>query len=286
MLVADGLSYRHAGALRPALREVDLTVDDGEVVGVVGANESGKSTLCLVLSGLAPRVIGGQLAGRVLLDGQDVAGLATHELAGRVGIVFDDPGTQLSGVALTVYEEVAFGPSNLAIGRGEVIDRTEAVLDRLGIRELAGRDPARLSGGQQQLVAIASILAMQPRHLILDEPTAQLDPAGTALVGEALQGLAASGVSVVLVEHKTDLVARLASRVVVLDGGRIALSGPAGDILSDPRLLELGVAAPGAVRLGRRLRERGVDTAEVLATIASSGLHVARGTPASSGPGS
>ena len=269
MLAAEGLSYRHAGALRAALRDIDLTVADGEIMGVVGANEAGKSTLCLVLSGLAPRVIGGQLAGRVLLDGQDVARLATHQLAERVGIVFDDPGTQLSGVAQTVYEEVAFGPSNLAVGRRELIDRTEAVLDLLDIRSLAGRDPARLSGGQQQLVAIASILAMRPRHLILDEPTAQLDPAGMVLVGEALERLAAAGVSVLLVEHKTDLVERVASRVVVLDGGRVVIEGPAGEVLSDPRLAALGVAPPARVRLRRRLMEAGFDDPGVRAALAA-----------------
>ncbi len=235
---------------------------------MVGANESGKSTLCLVLSGLAPRVIGGQLAGRVLLDGRDTGGLATHQLAELVGIVFDDPGTQLSGVAPTVYEEVAFGPSNLAVGRREVIERTEAVMDLLRIGSLASRDPARLSGGQQQLVAIASILAMRPRHLILDEPTAQLDPAGTALVAEALERLAASGVSVLLVEHKTDLIERLASRVVVLDGGRVAIEGPAAEVLSDARLPALGVAPPARVRLRGRLSAIGLDTSDVLATLA------------------
>ncbi len=268
-LVAEGLSYRHAGASRVALRDINLSLADGEVVGVVGANEAGKSTLCLVLAGLAPRVVGGQLAGRLLIDGEDVAGLAPHRLAGRVGIVFDDPGTQLSGVAVTVYEEVAFGPSNLAVGRAELIERTEWALDLLGIRALAGRDPARLSGGQQQLVAIASILAMRPRHLVLDEPTAQLDPAGTALVGEALQRLAASGVSVLLVEHKTDLVERLASRVLVLDGGRVALEGPASDVLVDPRLPGLGVAPPARVRLRSRLAEAGLESPALLEAIAA-----------------
>lgn len=268
-LVAEGISYRHAGAARPALRDVSLSLADGEVVGVVGANESGKSTLCLILSGLAPRVVGGQLAGRLLIDGEDVAALPSHRLAERVGIVFDDPGTQLSGVAGTVYEEVAFGPSNLAVGRAELVERTEWALELLGIRALAGRDPTRLSGGQQQLVAIASILAMRPRHLVLDEPTAQLDPAGTALVGEALQRLSASGVSVLLVEHKTDLLERLASRVLVLDGGRVALEGSARDVLADPRLPGLGVAPPARVRLRSRLAEAGLESPALLEAIES-----------------
>ena len=110
MLTLEAVTYRHAGAPRPSLRGMDLDVGDGEVVGVVGPNEAGKTTLCLVLAGLAPRVIGGTLGGRLLVDGTDAAGLAMHEMASRVGITFDNPTTQLSGVAATVFEEVAFGP--------------------------------------------------------------------------------------------------------------------------------------------------------------------------------
>jgi energy-coupling factor transport system ATP-binding protein len=254
-------SYRHAGATEAALRDLDLTVADGEVVGIVGPNDAGKSTLALVLAGLAPRVIGGEQRGRLLVDDVDVAGLPMHEVPARVGIVFDSPTTQLSAVAGTVFEEVAFGPANLGVPREELVARTAAALEALAIGDLAERDPARLSGGQQQLVAIASILAMRPRHVVLDEPTAQLDPAGTSLVGEALERLSGQGISIVLVEHKTDLLARIAQRVLVLDGGRIAFHGPAADVLGDPRLEALGVAPPGEVRLRRRLARAGLDAA-------------------------
>jgi energy-coupling factor transporter ATP-binding protein EcfA2 len=125
------------------------------------------------------------------------------------------------------------------------------------------RDPQRLSGGQAQLVAIASLLAMRPRHIILDEPTAQLDPAGTRLVGEALRSLAETGTSLLIAEHKTDLLDGLCSRVVAIDGGRIVLDGPTAAIFDDPRLAELGVEPPARARLGRMLAERGVDPAVV-----------------------
>jgi energy-coupling factor transport system ATP-binding protein len=263
MLVAEGLAYRHAGALEPALRGIDLGLADGEVVGLVGANDAGKSSLCLVLAGLAPRVIGGTLVGRIVLDGRDAAELAMHELAGLVGIVLDDPDTQRSGVARTVYEEVAFGPSNLAVGRAELLRRTEEAIELLGIGHLADRDPRQLSGGQQQLVAIASILAMQPRHLVLDEPTARLDPAGTQLVGDALRQLTGSGVSILIAEHKTDLLDGLADRMLVLDGGRIVHDGPAREVLADPSLPELGVSPPSRVRLEARLADAGVDATDL-----------------------
>src|SRR2546423_3611428 len=181
MLTLEAVSYRYAGAVRASLREVSLTLDEGEVLGVVGRSEAGKSTLCLVASGLAPRTLGGTLHGRVLLDGADTAGRAMHEMVRDVAIGFQNPGTQLSGVATTVFEEVAFGPMNLGIARDEVLRRTESSIAALAIGSLSDRDPNLLSGGQQQLVAIAGLLALAPRHVILDEPTAQLDPAGTRL---------------------------------------------------------------------------------------------------------
>jgi energy-coupling factor transporter ATP-binding protein EcfA2 len=253
------VTYRYAGATRASLHGVDLELPDGQVIGLAGASESGKSTLCLVASGLAPRAIRGTLDGRLEIDGVDVSGRPMHELAAVVGIGFQHPATQLSGVADTVYEEVAFGLANLAVPRDDLMDRVEDALVRLGIEDLAGRDPARLSGGQMQLVAIAGLLAMRPRHLVLDEPTAQLDPAGTRLVGDAVERLAADGSSILVAEQKTDLLARICSRVVVLEAGRVVVDGPAEAVLEDPRLDDLGVQAPSEVRLRRALAAAGIQ---------------------------
>ena len=178
----EGVGYRYAGAARPALMEIDLELRDGSVVGLAGPSESGKTTLCLVASGLAPRTVGGQIRGTVTLDGEDVDAWPMHRLSERIGIGFQNPSTQLSQVAATVFEEVAFGPMNLGVERDDVIARTWEALEALRIADLADRDPTRLSGGQQQLVAMAGLLALRPEHLVLDEPTAQLDPAGTRLV--------------------------------------------------------------------------------------------------------
>ena len=124
-------------------------------------------------------------------------------------IGFQNPNTQRSGIAATVFEEIALGPMNLGLPVAETVERTRAAIARLRLDDLIRRDPQRLSGGQAQLVGIASLLAMQPRHVILDEPTAQLDPAGTRLVGEALRALATTGTSLLIAEHKTDLLARM-----------------------------------------------------------------------------
>ena len=166
--------------------------------------------------------------------------------------------TQMSQVAGTVFEEVAFGPMNLALPRAEVIEHTWEALATLQIDALAERDPLRLSGGQQQLVAIAGLLAMRSEHLILDEPTAQLDPAGTRLVADAISRLASGGASILVAEQKTDLLSAVASHVIVLAEGRVALKGPARDVLADPELPRLGVAEPSAVRLRRAGRAAGV----------------------------
>jgi energy-coupling factor transport system ATP-binding protein len=261
MLTLADVSYRYAGAPRPALREISLELRDGEVLGLVGANEAGKTTLCLVASGLAPRTIGGTLSGRLLLDGTDVVDEPMHAVAARVGIGFQNPATQLSGVAGTVYEEVGFGPANLGVPRDELVDRIESALEALRISDLAERDPDRLSGGQQQLVAIAGLLALRPAHLVLDEPTAQLDPEGTQLVAAALATLAARGASILIAEHKADLLADLCGRVAILEAGRLILDGPAASVLGDARLPKLGVAEPSGVRVRRLAREAGLDPA-------------------------
>jgi energy-coupling factor transporter ATP-binding protein EcfA2 len=153
---------------------------------------------------------------------------------------------------------------NLGLTQRETVERTNAALAMLGIEDLWDRAPRRLSGGQGQLVVIASLLAMRPPHLVLDEPTAQLDPEGTRLVGEALRGLASSGTALLIVEHKTDLLDGLCDRVVVLDEGRIVLDGPVASILEDERLVSLGVDPPSRVRLARALATGGLDPAAVL----------------------
>jgi energy-coupling factor transporter ATP-binding protein EcfA2 len=250
--------YAYAGTSRQVLAGVDLDVDAGRVVAVVGPNEAGKSTLCLVAAGLAPIAIGGRLEGSVLLAGDETAGLAAYQAAQRCGILFQNPATQLSGTTSTVWEEIAFGPRNLGLDIGAIVERVEGAMATLDIAGLADRDPQRLSGGQAQLVALASVLALRPSLLVLDEPTSQLDPAGTRLVGDALSRFAAeNGTAVLLVEHKTGLVARIAGEVAVLVGGRIVERGPTAEILADPALAEHGVDPPPAVRIERAVAAAG-----------------------------
>lgn len=244
-------SYTYPAARVPALRDLELTIPHGEILGVVGPNEAGKSTLCLVASGLAPAVIGGELHGTLEIDGMRLTGQPVHEVAQRVGLLFQNPAAQISGATRTVYEEIALGPMNLGLSRAEVDERVTAAIETLSIEHLLQLDPRQISGGQAQLVAVAGLLAMRPDHLILDEPTSQLDPAGTRLVAASLRVLAVSGTALLIVEHKTDLIEALCERVLVMADGQIVRDGPATEILADPFLLGAGVTPPSSVHLGR-----------------------------------
>jgi energy-coupling factor transport system ATP-binding protein len=259
MLELSVESYRYPGYARSVLHDIELRLGDGEIVGLVGPNDAGKSTLCLVAAGLAPASIGGVLKGRLTLDGTPAVGLRTHDLAERVVVGFQNPNTQRTGLAATVFEEIAVGPMNLGLEVPETVARTREAIARLRLEPLVERDPQRLSGGQAQLVAIASLLAMRPRHVILDEPTAQLDPEGTRLVGEALRALADDGTSLLVAEHKTDLLDGLCRWVVVIDGGTIVRDGPTAEVFADPGLEALGVEPPARVRLRRAVESAGLD---------------------------
>jgi len=216
VIVLDEAAYRYPGAAAWALGPISLEVRPGEVVGVRGANESGKSTLCLVASGLAPAAIGGELRGRVLVDGRPTSELRPHELARSCGLLFDNPAVQLTGLHRTVYDEVAFGPCNLGLPEAEVRERTRTALDVLAIGHLADRHPQRLSGGESQLVALAGLLALGPGYLALDEPTSRLDAERSDLVARAIERVARIGVGVLVAEHDEALLARLCARVVGL----------------------------------------------------------------------
>ena len=259
MMTLRSATFRYPGAVTDSLQDVSLTVSPGSVTGVVGPSEAGLSTLCLVLSGLAPRVVGGRLQGSLLIDGEDVGRWPVHRLCESVVLGIGRPAGQLSMVAETVYEEVAFGPSNLGLPRGEVMARTADALQQVAIGHLASRDPRRLSGGEQQLVALAGLLAMRAPHLVLDEPVAHLDAHGRELLLSAITAAAASGTAVLLATRSSDVVSRCCSSVLVMAGGRLAAQGPTDQVLADPATRALGIAEPSEARLRRLLAEEGLN---------------------------
>jgi energy-coupling factor transporter ATP-binding protein EcfA2 len=258
----EDFSYVYPTGSRPALRSIDLSVPAGQICGVAGPAGAGKSTFAYAVAGFIPHVLGGETAGRVVIGDRLVAETPLPELVGDVGLVLQNPFSQISGAKFTVREELAFGLENLGVPRDEMLRRIDRVLADLRIGELADRSPYELSGGQQQLVAIGSVLVMQPRALVMDEPTSQLDPAGSQLVFDVLRGLRDTGITVLLVEHKLERLAEVTDRMLVLVDGEIRLEGPPGTVLTDPRLDEWGVGCTRYTAAARRARGRGLWPAE------------------------
>lgn len=181
--------------------------------------------------------------------------------------MFQNPFNQNSGVKSTVYEEISYGLENLGVPREEIFLRVDRVIELLGIGYLAGKHPLKLSGGQCQRVALASVIVMEPEVLLIDEPTSQLDPKGTEDVFKIIQMLKEKGKTTILVEHKIDRIAEYADRVLVMDGGQIVMDGSAQEILSDPTLLNYGINVPEVSMLGLKLRESGYDLPQIPITL-------------------
>jgi energy-coupling factor transport system ATP-binding protein len=248
-----GLRYRYAGADDDALHDLDLTVSEGEFVAVVGANGSGKSTLARLLGGLA-RPAG---AARAAVCGHDLCDHEGHFAVRRdVGVLFQNPDNQLVGS--TVEEDLAFGLENLALPSPEIARRVDEMLALYGLEALRTREPHLLSGGQRQRTALAGVLAVPRRVLVLDEPTAMLDPAGRDEVLAAVRREADHGLTVVFVTQEMDEVL-MADRVVALASGRAVFDGaPAALFAERALLLSLSLGLPPAAEVGLALMERGV----------------------------
>lgn len=259
MIRVRGLTYRYPQTGEAALKQIDLDVQQAELVALVGANGAGKSTLCYALSGFVPHFFHGQIEGSVEVAGINVVQSSLAELAGQVGLVFQDPFNQITGARFSVREEIAFGLENLGVPRQAMIDRIGSVLELLGMQELAERSPYAMSGGQQQRLAIASVLVMEPRVLILDEPTSQLDPAGKREVFSALDALTAERKTTVIVaEHNLEWVAQFADRVIALESGRLIAAGEPRQVLGDPALVERGLGQTRYTQAAQLCRQRGL----------------------------
>jgi energy-coupling factor transporter ATP-binding protein EcfA2 len=242
MISIEKLTYHYPGQEKPALDRIDLEIPEGQFVGIVGPNGAGKSTLCYALAGFVPHFFRGNLDGKIRIGKRDVSGSTLSEMAGEVGLVFQNPFNQISGARFTVREEIAFGLENLGLPRAEMQRRLKETLELIGLSDVAERSPFALSGGQQQRVAIASILAMRPRLLVLDEPTSQLDPRSSQEVFTILEKLAKrGGATVVIVEQKLEWLATFTDRLVVLSAGKLVMDGDPKKIMADPRLNRLGV---------------------------------------------
>ncbi len=247
------VGFTYPGASAAALAGVSFRLEPGGYLVVLGANGSGKSTLARLCDGLVLPT-----AGEVVVDGMDTRDpLTLWEVRSRVALVFQNPDNQIVGT--TVEEDVAFGPENLGLDRGEIRRRVDVSLGAVGLVGMERREPHLLSGGQKQRLAIAGALAMQPLHIVFDEPTAMLDPEGRAAVLRAIGSLRGSDRGVVHVSHRLEEAAA-ADEVLCLSQGRVVFHGPPAELLPDTDLLEAcGLEVPAAGRLAGRLRSRGIE---------------------------
>ena len=254
-----GLTYSYRGQREPALNGVNLEVAEGEFVVVMGPSGAGKSTLCVSLNGLIPHFFRGRMEGEVRIEGRSTREGRVGEFAKEVGLVFQDFEAQL--FSTNVALEVAFGPENFQVDREEMARRVKSVLGRVRLEGFEGRQPATLSGGQKQRLAIASVLAIEPRILCLDEPTTDLDPIGKLGVFEIAEELKdRDDVTLIVVEHETEETLD-ADRIVVLREGKIVADRPAREILRDVELLEQSRVMP--LQITRFFHERGVANEEL-----------------------
>ncbi|MCG8688291.1 MAG: energy-coupling factor ABC transporter ATP-binding protein [Desulfobacterales bacterium] len=235
------LTYHYPGTDNASLKDVSLKIPKGEFLGIIGANNSGKSTFCCALSGIVPHLYHGRTQGSIKVDGTDISTMGIGQIARNVGMVMQNPKNQLSGFHYTVFEEIAFSLENQGMKRDEIIEQVKRVLLMTGLQNLAERSPYQLSGGQQQRLVFAAAIASEPSILVLDEPTTFLDPMGAKEVFKLLHRLNKQGVTIVIAEQRLELIAEYADRVIALDNGKVVLDGTPQETLTSPALEMIGL---------------------------------------------
>ncbi len=257
-----GLKYKYPHTSKLVLNGIDFEADKGQFIGIIGENQAGKSTLCQAFAGLVPTMFRGAYGGKVIIDGVEASKVPIAVLCHKVGLVFQNPFNQLSGAKDTVFEEIAFGLQNLGIPREEIGKRVDKALKLLDIIKYKDRNPFDLSGGQIQRVAIASILAMEPEVLVLDEPTSQLDPQGSEDVFLVVEKLAKTGITIIMVEQKMEKLAAYCDKILLLHrGSQVAYDVPER-IFSRDDLRDFGVEPPVYTQVSKALsvyRKEGDD---------------------------
>jgi len=256
LLDIEGFGFRYTESPGWAVKDFELTAGEGEVVVLAGPSGCGKSTLLRAVNGLIPHMYNGDYAGSVRVSGREVASTQMKELAQMVGFLFQNPENQI--FMFSVERDVTFGLENLGIQRQEMRARVDEAMRMMGVTELAKRAPHELSDGQKQRVALAGVLAMRPRLVILDEPTSLLDPmTASELVSTVDRIRRETSATFLVVEHRLDLLVRIADRLVVMNRGRKVMDGRPTDVLANPDAEGYGVAVPAMTKLENALLREG-----------------------------
>ncbi|MDO4502730.1 MAG: ATP-binding cassette domain-containing protein [Coriobacteriia bacterium] len=267
MIQVSDLTFRYREGAEPVIRNISLQIPDGQFVGITGAAGCGKSTLTYAFNGIIPHCYPGDFYGSVLIDGLDTVDTSLTDLSRLVGSVCQDIDSQM--VSSVVEDEILYGLENFGVPRDQVEQRIQSALDAMGIADLRDRAIASLSGGQKQKVAVASVIALEPKVLVLDEPTAELDPASSRAVFELLARYSRErGVTVIVVEQKIALLSEFADRLLIVDQGQIKFDAPPAQVLEHSQeLLEIGVNCPRSTSLSVLLRQRGLYDGPVCRTV-------------------
>ncbi len=258
MIEFKDFSFRYSSGRRNALQGLSLTIEDGDFVGIIGNSGAGKTTLTHAINGIVPHRYKGDFYGAVIVNGMDTVDHEPEELARQVGSVFQDVDAQM--VASVVEDELLFGLENFGVPHEEIESRIREALACTGIAELRQRDLASLSGGQKQKVAVAAILALHPRTIVLDEPTGELDPQSSEQIYRLLADLNRRlGTTIIAVEQKIGLLCRYARKLLLVEEGKAVLYGPTADILrQSERMEEIGIHVPRIVSLHKELARLGL----------------------------
>ncbi len=263
----NNVTYFYPFTKQPALKDVNCSFEKGKFYGIVGENGGGKTSLCNLVRGLIPHFYNGKLEGTCHIDGVEVRDVDIDELSVKIGYVFQNPFTQISGIKETVFEEIAMGLENLGIEKHQIAEKVKTVCRQLCIEDLLQKNPNELSGGQRQRVAFASIIVLDSDMLVIDEPTSQLDPEGTRNVFEIIHLLRQSGKTILLVEHKIDLIAQYCDEVLVMEKGHVVFQGKAGEVLTNEELLEHGAMIPQVAIFGHEMAKAGKPLSHIPITL-------------------
>ena len=263
MIEISKMGFQYSGSDRMALRDINLTIQDGEFVGLIGVSGAGKTSLTHTLTGMIPHHYKGDFYGSVRVNGMDTVECRGEDLYRIVGSVFQDIDSQM--VASVVEDEILYGMENFGFSREEISERLENVLDTLGIRDLRYRALSSLSGGQKQKVAIAAIVALRPQIIVLDEPTGELDPESSLQIFRLLRQLNKEfGITVLIVEQKIMLLCEYVDRMIVMNEGAIVFDGPARDVVRHTSTFEdIGINVPRVVTLCGQLQKKGLYNGQV-----------------------
>lgn len=266
MIEINNVSFTYSTGTKKALDGVSLTIEDGDFVGIIGESGAGKTTLGHCINGVVPHHFHGDFYGEVRVNGADTFETKLTDLSRAIGTVSQDIDSSM--VAAVVEHEVLYGLENFGVARDQIESRVAGALEAIGISDLRDRRISTLSGGQKQKVALAAVIALRPQIVLLDEPTAELDPQSSRQIFELLAELNRQCITVIVIEQKVMLLCEYAKHLVVMEHGHIALDGPARDVLSQTeRMVELGINCPRVATLGMELHRRGIGSSRVAATV-------------------